>query len=231
MIKAVCFDLTNTLAYFYPSREELYAQACQEFGIKVEPVALHQPLFNADTFWREENSRSPISKRSKDDRAAVYTKYATRLLRGAGLEIAPQIIPQILMKVMQTGLKLKLYDDVLPSLKLLKERNLILGLISNVDKDTFTICSELGLEHYLDFCVTSFEVGNDKPHPGIFLAALEKAQAEPQEAIHVGDQYDIDVMGARGVGMIAILLDRMDSFASISDCPRIHSLKEIVDYL
>ena len=126
---------------------------------------------------------------------------------------------------------MKLCDDVLPTLKLLKERNIILGLISNVDKDTFTICSELGLEQHLDFCVTSFEVGNDKPHPGIFLAALEKAQAEPQEAIHVGDQYDIDVLGARDVGMIAILLDRMDSFASISDCPRTHSLKEIVDYL
>jgi len=132
---------------------------------------------------------------------------------------------------MQTGPKLKLYDDVLPSLKLLKERNLILGLISNVDKDAFTICSELGLGKYLDFCVTSFEVGSDKPYPGIFLAALEKAQAEPQEAIHVGDQYDIDVMGARGAGMKAILLDRTYSFASITDCPRIHSLAEVIDYL
>jgi len=231
MIKVVCFDLTNTLAYFDPPREELYAQACQEFGVKVEPVALHKPLLDADTFWREENSRSPISKRAKEDRTAVYTEYATKLLQGAGLKIDPQIIPQILMKVIQTGLKLKLYDDVLPTLKLLKDRNLILGLISNVDKDTFTICSELGLEPYLDFCVTSFEVGSDKPHPGIFLAALEKAQTEPAEAMHVGDQYDIDVIGARGVGMKAILVDRMDSFASISDCPRIHSLAEIVDYL
>jgi len=231
MIKSVCFDLHNTLVHYHPPREEVYANACQEFSIKVEPTSLQQPLLDADAFWREENSRSPIGKRSKEEQMAVYTAYTTRVFQGAGLEIDPKVILQILMKMKQMGLRFKLYDDVLPILKLLKNRNLILGIISNVGADIVAICSGLGLEPYLDFYVTSFEVGSDKPCPGIFLAALEKAQVEPAEATYIGDQYDLDIIGARGVGMEAVLIDRTDSFTSISDCPRIHSLAEIVNYL
>lgn len=230
-IKAVCFDLHNTLAYYEPPREVVYARACHESGIELEPTALSQPLLEADAFWREENSRSPIGKRPAADQIEAYLGYATRIFRGGGLELDPGLLLQILTRVQQIGLKFKLYDDVVPLLKLLKGQNLILGIISNVGEDIVAICRGLGLEGYLDFYVTSFEVGSDKPRPGIFLAALEKAQVKPAEAIYVGDQYDMDVVGARGVGMKAVLLDRSDSFASISDCPRIHSLAQIVNYL
>jgi putative hydrolase of the HAD superfamily len=231
MIKAVCFDLHNTLAYYEPPREKVYAKACRESGIEIEPTALYQPLLDADAFWREENSRSPVGKRPKAEQMVAYIEYATRVFRGAGLELDPKLVPQILTKVQQIGLRFKPYDDVLSILKLLKSRNLILGVISNVGEDIVAICRRLGLEPYLDFYVTSFEVGSDKPRPGIFLAALEKAQVKPVEAIYVGDQYDLDVIGARGVGIKAVLLDRSDSFPSITDCPRICSLAEIVSYL
>jgi putative hydrolase of the HAD superfamily len=231
MIKAVCFDLHNTLAYYQPSREEVCAEACRDFGIGVKPAALHQSLLDADAFWREENSRSPVSKKSAEEKIAVYINYAKRLFQGVALEIDPKVILQILMKVQQIGLKFKLYDDVLTTLKLLKSRELTLGVISNVGEDIVTICDELGLAPYFDFYVASFEVGSDKPRPGIFLAALEKAQVEPSEAIYIGDQYELDVIGARGVGMNTVLLDRSESFAGISDCPRIRSLVELVNYL
>jgi HAD superfamily hydrolase (TIGR01549 family) len=231
VIKAVCFDLHNTLAHYEPSREEVYARACRESGIEVEPTALHQPLLDADAFWREENSRSPIGKRPKTEQLRVYMEYATRVFGGAGLKLDSKLMPQILTKVQQIGLEFKLYDDALPTLKLVKSRNLIVGVISNVGEDIGAICKRLGLEPYLDFYVSSFEVGSDKPRPGIFLAALEKAKVKPAEAIYVGDQYDLDIVGARGVGIKAVLLDRTNSFPNITDCPRIRSLTEVVDYL
>ena len=40
MIKAVCFDFFNTLAYFDPPREEFYAKVAGEFGVKVTPQAI-----------------------------------------------------------------------------------------------------------------------------------------------------------------------------------------------
>ena len=124
-----------------------------------------------------------------------------------------------------------LFDDVLTTLKILQERNLTLGLLTNFDRDMAPICRQLGLEPYIDFIVTSGEVGTDKPEPPIFLAALQKAGVKASEAVHVGDQYKLDVLGARGVGITQLLIDRYDLYPEVSDCPRIHSLTELAEQL
>ncbi len=90
---------------------------------------------------------------------------------------------------------------------------------------------KLGLEPYLDFVVSSEEVGANKPAPAIFLAAVEKAGVKASEAVHVGDQYELDVVGARGVGINPVLIDRYDVTPGVSDCPRIRTLPELVQYL
>jgi len=231
MIKAVCFDLHETLAHYQSPREEVCATVCHELGFEVSTEALRKSLPQADAWWREENSRSPISKRPPKEKSAAYSEYGLISLRGAGLEVSRDIATQILMKVFHDGLKFELYDDALPTLKHLKERHLILGLISNVGQEAASIYQNLGLQPYLDFQITSFEAGHDKPDPEIFLTALEKAQVKAEEAMYVGDQYDLDIIGARGVGMKAVLIDRNDSFSNVTDCPRIHSLTEIVEYI
>jgi len=119
----------------------------------------------------------------------------------------------------------------LPTLGELKNRGLILGLISNVVQDMESTYKELGIQPYLDVKVTSSEVGCDKPQPGIFLAALKKARVKPEETVYVGDQHDLDIIGARGVGMKAVLIDRNNYFPEIIDCPRIHSLNDIMKYI
>ena len=93
------------------------------------------------------------------------------------------------------------------------------------------ICRELGLEPYLDFVVTSGEVGADKPEPLIFLTALQRAGVDASQAVHVGDQYNLDVLGARGVGITPILIDRYDLSPQVSDCLRIHRLTELAERL
>ena len=231
MIKAVCFDLHGTLAHHEPPIEEVCATACHELGFEVSAETLHKSLLQADAWWRDENCRSPISKRPPKERVAAYSAHVLRALRGAGLEVSHDVALQILMKLFQNGLNFELYDDALPALKLLKERNLILGLISNVGQETDATYQDLGLQPYLDFHVTSSEAGHHKPDPEIFLTALEKAQVKVEEVIYVGDQYDLDIVGARGVGMKAVLIDRNDYFSNVIDCPRIHSLTEVVEYI
>jgi len=231
MVKTVCFDLYNTLARYEPPLEIIHANACRDLGIEVNPGALIKALPVADMFWRNENSRSPIEKRPQDQKMTVYAEYEIKLLKEVEIEINHETALRIMAKIQQGGLNFEVYDDSLPTLKLLKDHDLTLGLISNVGQDVEQTCKELGLLPYLDFKVTSFEVGYDKPRPEIFLVALEKAQTKPEEAMYVGDQYDQDVVGARGVGMKALLLDRNDSFTDINDCPRIHSLAEIVDHI
>jgi putative hydrolase of the HAD superfamily len=89
----------------------------------------------------------------------------------------------------------------------------------------------LGLSAKLDVVVTSQDAGATKPKPEIFRFALQKAGLEPDEAIYVGDQYEIDVLGAKSVGMKGILIDRPGSHADITDCLRIRNLTEMTKHL
>jgi putative hydrolase of the HAD superfamily len=231
MIKAVFFDLYNTLVSYDPPREEIQARVLKDFGIEVSPETLLRPITIADDFIYQEHARYPLSKRSKEETMALYTQYHGIILREAGLDESQELIAGILKKWMHFDLKMVLFDDVIPALTHLRELGLILGLISNVDRDIAPLYQELGLSAWLQVVVTSQEVGFNKPQPEIFQEALKKAGVKPSEAIYVGDQHQIDVVGANGAGMRGILLDRGGFFEDIADCPRIRSLTQLAEYL
>jgi putative hydrolase of the HAD superfamily len=235
LIKAVFLDWFNTLARYDPPREELQSQALREFGINISPEKIMPGLLTADRDYFEENAISPIRQRSPEEQAKIYSRYQQTILTEAGVNVSNE--PDILLKIMKKAqqlykdIRFVLFDDVLSTLKTLKEQNLTLGLLTNLDTDMRPICSELGLEPYIDFIVTSGEIGADKPKPPIFLAALQQAGVEASEAVHVGDQYKLDAVGAMGVGINPILIDRYNLYPEITDCPRIHSLTELTEYL
>ena len=231
MIRAIFFDFFNTLAYYQPSREQVYIDVCGEHEITVEEKALARSLPLADTYWRDENRHHPTEQRTDEEKIAFWTEYFSRVLKGAGVEVSQELILEILSKFQKMKMKFKAFDDVSNTLKLLKDRGFVLGLISNVGQDMEKTYKNLNLQAYLDHYVTSFEVGCDKPHPEIFLAALQKARVKPEEFLYVGDQYDLDIVGARGVGMKAILIDRKGWFADITDCPRIQNLPELMNHI
>ena len=93
------------------------------------------------------------------------------------------------------------------------------------------LAASLGLMEFLDFTVTSGEVGAEKPSPPIFLKALDKAGASPEESIHVGDQLTSDIEGAEGVGINPVLLDRDGNHRGYTQHPRIEGLSELPDVL
>jgi len=231
MIRAVFFDLYNTLVSYDPPREEIQAAVLKDFGIEVSPEALRRPIMTADDFIYQEHARSPLSKRSKEETMALYAQYHGIVLREAGLEASQELIAGILKKWMHFDLKMVLFDDVIPALTHLRELGLILGLISNVDRDITSLYQELGLSAWLQVVVTSQEVGFNKPQPEIFQEALKQAGVKPSEAIYVGDQHQIDVVGANEAGMRGILLDRGGYFEGVTDSPRIHSLTQVAEYL
>jgi putative hydrolase of the HAD superfamily len=73
-------------------------------------------------------------------------------------------------------------------------------------------------------------VGVEKPDPRIFRMALERMGIEPEDAVYVGDVYEIDVVGARAAGMRAYLIDPLMRLGHL-DCDRIASLTELPDRL
>ena len=233
VIKAVFFDWFHTLAQFEPPRFQLYRQAFQESGIELPPDEVRRGVLLADQYFFGENAKSSVNERSPEEQARVYLRYPKTILAEAGVDASADLPQKILERVRELfkGVGFALFDDVLSNLKALKQRGLILGLLTNLDTDVASICRKLGLEPYLDFVVTSGEVGADKPNPPIFLAALDRAGVNASEAVHVGDQYRFDVVGARGVGIKPVLIDRYDEYPEVSDCPRIRSLAELAQHL
>lgn len=233
IIKAIFFDWFNTLARYEPPREELHKQACQEFGIEVSSEAALRGLLVADNYFFKENAKSPVEKRDPEEKAEIYYRYEDILLIEVGYKLDKELLLKIMNRAHQLfkGVTFVLFDDVLPAMKIVKERKLILGLLTNATKEIISVYRKLGLEPYLDFVITSEEVGSDKPQPPIFLAALERAGVTASEAVHVGDQYQIDVVGARGAGISPILIDRYNFYTEVSDCPHIHTLAEVVEHL
>jgi HAD superfamily hydrolase (TIGR01509 family) len=164
---------------------------------------------------------------------AVHIGYGQVLLRAAGLPSDPDTVLRVMQKTRGgfSNPHFALYDDVLPALEALKSRGLVMGLISNIDRDIRPVCCELGLDPYITHVVTSGNTGSEKPRPPIFLAALKKAGVKAADAVYVGDQPDCDVVGARGVGMKPVLVDRYDLFPGTVDCPRLRSLAELADHV
>ncbi|MBI2849968.1 MAG: HAD-IA family hydrolase [Chloroflexi bacterium] len=235
MIKAVFFDWSNTLARYVPTREQLQSQALHELGLNISPQQIAPGLARADRFLFEETISSSVRQRSPAEQASINTCYQQIVLGEAGIDIPADSLSfaklTARLNELYAQMRFVLFDDVLPAMKILKGQNRILALVTNMNADMRAVCRELGLAVYLDFVLTSSEVGASKPQPKIFLTALEYAGVAASEAVHVGDQYDIDVVGALSAGIRPILLDRNDLFQDITDCPRIHSLTEVAQYL
>ena len=58
-----------------------------------------------------------------------------------------------------------------------------------------------GLRPFFDVIVTPDDGGFKKPHPSIFLEALQKVGCAPNEALLIGDSYPEDILGGSAVGM------------------------------
>jgi putative hydrolase of the HAD superfamily len=230
MIKAVFFDFFNTLVYFDPPREKHYADTAAEFGVRITPSAVAAALPEADAWWRSENSRSTIKDREQEAKFDAYRGYGLRILRAAENSVSPEQALQTLAKAFSIGFKFENYADSLPALQALKGKNLLMGVISNIGEQIDTYIDKAGFADYLTYKVTSFEAGCDKPHPQIFQLALQRAGVTAEETLFVGDQYDLDALGARNAGITPILIDR-DGAGAAYDCIVIKDLSQVIDYL
>lgn len=99
--------------------------------------------------------------------------------------------------------EVELFADVLPVLTELAGR-LTLGGLTNGNADIVRV----GLDGLLRFCITAREVGVAKPHPAIFDAACAAAGVPMQQVLHVGDDPQRDVHGARAAGMRTVWVNR-----------------------
>ncbi len=231
MIKAVFFDLYHTLIHHDPPYNESLSRIMGEFGIKITAEKLRLPVAAADEFIYKEISRLGLNQRSHEDKMGLFAKYHAVLLKEAGIEVSAELIRHNIIGMQQIDFKRILFEDVLPVLKQLKQKGFTLGLISNVDSDINPLLEKLGLSPLLRVVVTSQDGVYHKPQPQIFARAASQAGVKVEESVYIGDQYEVDVLGAVGAGMQGILLDRNSHSPEDIKEPVIKDLYQLVEHL
>ncbi len=208
MTRAVFFDFFATLIFWtQPLRVTLRKiadryQLCLDWSVYDEARAILTETYEASK--PTDNIRETISKQLEG---------CCAVLRMLGVH---EHVEQIAWEVLQYEHALfsrnnaTLYEDVFPTLDQLQQMDLKLGIISNWDTPLHAMVEELGLAPYFDVVVASHDqrVRSAKPDAAIFGYALNAVDASPEEAVHVGDSFEADIIGAHTAGIRAILLDR-----------------------
>lgn len=229
MIKAVFFDAGNTLLLPHPSVEEVCAEVLAAHGYRAELEAIRRGLEKADRYYEERYWADDTFWASEEEAAAMWSEMYALVMREVGVE--PSLdLGRELYDEFGKGDRWALYPDVLPTVERLHQMGIRMGIISNWDVRLPGLCHHLGLSRYLEFVISSANLGRIKPEASIFRAALDRVGVEPVEAVHVGDHYYADVLGARAAGIHAVLLDRAGR-AGNPDCPVIGSLEELPELL
>ena len=92
--------------------------------------------------------------------------------------------------------KVVLYEEALGVLELLAQCY-TLGALTNGNADIYKTAAA----DYFDFAFSAEDMGASKPHPAMFQAALKQTGIAAEQIIHVGDDPEHDVRGARDIGM------------------------------
>ena len=119
------------------------------------------------------------------------------------------------------------YDDVVPALAGLRAADYRLGVLTNgSERQQRAKLRALELTDLVGPVFTAEAVGAPKPDPRAFLAACAGLAVSPDEVLYVGDEHETDVLGARGAGLSAVLLDRFGT-APAEETAVIRSLAEL----
>lgn len=159
--------------------------------------------------------------------------YFDYVLEGAG--VALSAATEAALKDLQVyHTQNNLWESVLPgateALAEIRARGLKIIVVSNANGRLHTLLERLGMNSCFDVVVDSSLEGVEKPDPRLFQIAMDRAGADPARTVHVGDFYNIDVVGARAAGMHPLLFDVADLYKDV-DCPRARSFTEVRSYL
>jgi HAD superfamily hydrolase (TIGR01509 family) len=119
-------------------------------------------------------------------------------------------------------------DDVVPALERMRAAVPTLVVVSNANGVLHRMFDRVGLSRYFDVICDSCVEKIEKPDPRYFHIALERSKSRAESTLHVGDLYYVDVMGARGAGLQAILLDPANLYEGM-DCERVPTLNALAE--
>lgn len=225
-VRAVTFDAVGTLLRPRESVGETYAKIAARHGLALDPADLEVRFVEA--FGSAPPLCFPSTPQHELPRAerAWWRSVVARVFAA----VDPQRVEAVFEDLFAYYGEAKawfVFEDVHPTLRALRELGLALGIVSNFDARLWALCDELELTPWFRSIVISSRAGAAKPDPAIFRLALRRLDAEPRSALHVGDSYNADVLGAMAVGMQALWLQRRRPSGGL----RIATLHEVVRWV
>lgn len=203
MIKAIVFDLDNTLVDFMAMKR-------QAIGAAINGMI--------DAGFRQ--SREEIQRRIDtiyQDKGMEFQSVFDQLLYEEFQKVDYKILSAGVIAYRQAReAALTPYPHVYTTLMGLLKMGLKLGVVSDAPtKEAWLRLTYLNLHHIFDHVVTFEDTGKRKPDPAPFRKILSMLDVEPSEALMIGDWAERDMVGAAQVGMKTVFARYGDTFGTI----------------
>lgn len=215
-IKAVLFDLHGSLVHTEDvvSEEEI-SNLFFSRGYEVSPQQLRASwMFVAFVDYPKYGYKS-------------WRSYFQRILKRLNVNADKETLNEAIELLKRSPYQL--YSDAAEAVVKAKQSGLKTAIVTTIAYFQFKEAVK-SIKGYLDFIMTGFEAGCDKTNPRMYKRVLEILQVEPEEAVMVGDNSDIDVDLPKRLGIRAIFLDRTGQNTKPENADAIvHSLPEAVE--
>ncbi len=186
MIKAVIFDMFETLITHYNSPQYFGKDMAADAGISVEEFL---PL------WRKTEDDRSIGKYTVDE---VVTDILVQ--KGCYTEELVKLIIDKRKNVAKVCFQ-NLHPEIIPMLLGLKKQGCLVGLISNCFSEEAEVIRESILFPYFDVPCLSYERKLQKPDVKIYQVCMEELGVQAEECLYIGDGGSYELETARSLGM------------------------------
>jgi HAD superfamily hydrolase (TIGR01549 family) len=211
--KAIFFDFGGTLMCAESdnvAHSHMMKEVIQKYNLPTSPEDMvtkyNSFLFTKEMTLRdtdpEENSFTPLRESTKKAFKGVLTEY--------DIQPSKEDFQWFSKSFFENHKKyIKLFPETLLILQELKNTDLHLGIISDIDNDFQEFQFKVfGISKIFDSITTSEEVQIYKPKEKIFQIALNKAGCQGKESIIIGDSYKKDIVGGKNMGMTTIWINK-----------------------
>lgn len=208
-IRLVTFDVTGTLLRFRSSPSQQYVEVAESFGYTISHGLLATSFA---TEYKLMEKRHP--NYGKTTYGMTYTDWWRVLVANTFLKCNRSIpkdellkISNELIKQFKTEKSWMLVDGTVELITKIKEAGIFVGVISNFDGGLDEILKNMKLPEF-DFVLSSYKCGAVKPNPLIFQTALKMAgNVKAHHSLHIGDNFELDYLGAKNAGWSAVLVN------------------------
>jgi HAD superfamily hydrolase (TIGR01509 family) len=198
-IRALTFDLDNTL--WETDESILIAEEAMAAHLRSLTPPAWMTEFDLEAYRAV---RKQIIKERPDiahNLTAVRLKTLVRWFenQGATSAVAKHLAGEGFRVFYEERQKVEPYPGAVATLEILS-KDYPMGAITNGNADLMA----MPLGQYFQFCLQAQHFTKPKPDPAMFEEALKKLNVEPHECLHIGDDIEHDVMGAKHSGMRAV---------------------------